>query len=486
MNIREIEQQLGIPRANVRYYEKEGLLHPARDENNYRNYSDEDIETLKKIKLLRQLDMPVDTIRAVQAGVVTLEDALSRQSQLLASESAKLEQSQTICRSMLSDRVTYIELEPAKYENIPALTGQHQSRTTPWEPPRPPVEGAVWAYSPWQRYWARAFDLGLAGLVVTVLLSFIFHVSSVTNEGSVFRWVTTALTWLIVFALEPLLLSCWGTTPGKWLLGLELRGPDGKKLSYGEGLLRTWRVLGYVYGYHIPFYTWYRTYQAYTTCRDNIELDYDSIEGNLYYSKVGDRWLLRAALSLLISLLLLTPLEFLTSYSVLIPPHRGNITQAEFFENANYMARQLKYDLRLDENGNADGEPVYTLETDERGFVTAVIFEETGSENLAKLSSDKIKTAITALQGTTMGGFGLSNNHLLTSLNTGQFYEKLLYAGSNTLTSRDYTLTATLEQEGYADSFALNHDGNVSGCLVAADDPAGLWYHFTIRLEKQI
>ena len=33
MNIREIEQQLGIPRANVRYYEKEGLLHPQRSAN---------------------------------------------------------------------------------------------------------------------------------------------------------------------------------------------------------------------------------------------------------------------------------------------------------------------------------------------------------------------------------------------------------------------------------------------------------------------
>ena len=65
MNIREIEQQLGIPRANVRYYEKEGLLHPQRSANNYRVYTEEDVETLKKIRLLRQLDMPVETIRAV-------------------------------------------------------------------------------------------------------------------------------------------------------------------------------------------------------------------------------------------------------------------------------------------------------------------------------------------------------------------------------------------------------------------------------------
>ena len=60
MNVREIEQQLGIPRANIRYYEKEGLLHPRRESNNYRVYTDEDIEALKKIRLLRQLDMPIE------------------------------------------------------------------------------------------------------------------------------------------------------------------------------------------------------------------------------------------------------------------------------------------------------------------------------------------------------------------------------------------------------------------------------------------
>ena len=48
MNIRDIEARLGIPRASVRYYEKEGLLHPRRGSNNYRDYSQEDLETLQK------------------------------------------------------------------------------------------------------------------------------------------------------------------------------------------------------------------------------------------------------------------------------------------------------------------------------------------------------------------------------------------------------------------------------------------------------
>ena len=49
MTIKEIEKVLGIPRATVRFYEKEGLLAPCRTENGYRDYSDEDVKKLKKI-----------------------------------------------------------------------------------------------------------------------------------------------------------------------------------------------------------------------------------------------------------------------------------------------------------------------------------------------------------------------------------------------------------------------------------------------------
>ena len=81
MTIREIEEQLGLPRATVRYYEREGLLSPARGGNNYRDYTAEDVATLEKICLLRQLDMPLETIKAVQRGEVALQEALERQDQ---------------------------------------------------------------------------------------------------------------------------------------------------------------------------------------------------------------------------------------------------------------------------------------------------------------------------------------------------------------------------------------------------------------------
>ena len=43
MKIKEVENRVGMTRANIRYYEQEGLLKPTiRNENNYREYSEEE------------------------------------------------------------------------------------------------------------------------------------------------------------------------------------------------------------------------------------------------------------------------------------------------------------------------------------------------------------------------------------------------------------------------------------------------------------
>ena len=50
MTIKEVEEQVGIKKTNIRYYEEAGLITPDRDrENNYRSYSMEDVELLEEI-----------------------------------------------------------------------------------------------------------------------------------------------------------------------------------------------------------------------------------------------------------------------------------------------------------------------------------------------------------------------------------------------------------------------------------------------------
>lgn len=53
MQIQELAEQTGLTAYTIRFYEKEGLLdsrHVQREENNYRNYSEEAVERLRLIK----------------------------------------------------------------------------------------------------------------------------------------------------------------------------------------------------------------------------------------------------------------------------------------------------------------------------------------------------------------------------------------------------------------------------------------------------
>ena len=78
MTSKEMEARSGVPRANIRYYEAEGLLAPARSGNGYRDYSEEDLRTLEKIKLLRRLGVTIEALRALRDGRAELSAVLDR------------------------------------------------------------------------------------------------------------------------------------------------------------------------------------------------------------------------------------------------------------------------------------------------------------------------------------------------------------------------------------------------------------------------
>ena len=60
MTIKQLEQELEIPRATIRFYEKERLIAPKRSDNSYREYSDEDVAVLKKgLATLIGIPMPI-------------------------------------------------------------------------------------------------------------------------------------------------------------------------------------------------------------------------------------------------------------------------------------------------------------------------------------------------------------------------------------------------------------------------------------------
>ncbi len=116
MKINEVEQRAGITKRNIRFYEQQGLLHPKRNgENGYRDYTEEEITELKKIKLLRKLSLPIEEIRRIQDGTILLEDALLRQIIVLERERMDLEAMAGMCRGLSEEACQYRTLSPEQY-----------------------------------------------------------------------------------------------------------------------------------------------------------------------------------------------------------------------------------------------------------------------------------------------------------------------------------------------------------------------------------
>lgn len=112
MNINELERLTGITKQNIRFYEKKELLHPVRNpENNYREYSEEDVTTLKTIKLLRKLDLSVDDIRSVLSAEISLHTLLEQHLTELQSRQKKLKSCIDVCNDLLQADTEKIDLD---------------------------------------------------------------------------------------------------------------------------------------------------------------------------------------------------------------------------------------------------------------------------------------------------------------------------------------------------------------------------------------
>ena len=92
MKINEVEAAVGVTKKNIRFYEEEGLISPRREPGNgYRSYSEADVERLRRIKLLRKLDVPLAEIRQMLEGECTLAEEMTRQLERLNTRRTDLE-----------------------------------------------------------------------------------------------------------------------------------------------------------------------------------------------------------------------------------------------------------------------------------------------------------------------------------------------------------------------------------------------------------
>lgn len=229
MTIQEIETRTGLSRANIRFYEQEGLLCPTRRPNGYREYSEQDLKMLLRIRLLRAIGLPIEQIRRLQDGTLRLEDALNDRCKWLHEQARSSAVAESLCNKLLQAGVSFDALDPTEY-----LVDLDADR-----PDLPVEDAAALRRLSLRRYFARMLDFGIYGLIWFALCALLFTRNLSTSPGGLVLLLDSAAGFALLFLFEPLLLHLFGSTPGKAALGLYVESSCGAKPGYWEALDRT-------------------------------------------------------------------------------------------------------------------------------------------------------------------------------------------------------------------------------------------------------
>ena len=108
MKINQVEELTGITKKNIRFYEEQKLISPQRNPaNGYREYSMEDVKQLSRIKLLRKLGIPIESIRKMESGEMKLHELKE------TVQSARM--MQTVCQEMLDQTAGFDKIDTELY-----------------------------------------------------------------------------------------------------------------------------------------------------------------------------------------------------------------------------------------------------------------------------------------------------------------------------------------------------------------------------------
>lgn len=359
MTSKEIEELSGMPRANIRFYEAEGLLNPQRSSNGYRDYAHEDLEVLLKIKLLRSLHISLEEIKALHMGEQELSVALEKHIEKLTAEKQEITKAQDVCETMRRDGVRYQTLDAGKYLNAMATVMEvpvaELIRDT-----IPKVQ------SPWRRFFARSLDIALYSGIWSCFLAIGYQVN-LGNRSAGGNLLDTCVTLLLMLLLEPLQLSLLGTTLGKWILGLRVTDNEDGRLSYRQALRRTWQVFEYGMGLNIPIYYLYRSWKSYEACVTGVTLEWE-YDSNLV---LRDEKVWRTFVYIGTRIIFVGMIVFVIMLAQ-IPPNRGSLTVAQFCENYRYLEKYYGMEAAGDRVLNDRGEWV---EDSQDGVVTIQVIE---------------------------------------------------------------------------------------------------------------
>lgn len=131
MQINEVTQQVDLSKRAIKYYEEQGLLTVKKDSNGYRNYTEENLTTLKEIAVYRKLGINISDIKQLlkSKDIQLLETIYKQKASDLHVQQKQLEALRSYIQDHNVDRiyesVDYQTIAQALQDMIPGFYGYY-------------------------------------------------------------------------------------------------------------------------------------------------------------------------------------------------------------------------------------------------------------------------------------------------------------------------------------------------------------------------
>ncbi|MBL4596510.1 MAG: RDD family protein [Robiginitomaculum sp.] len=134
---------------------------------------------------------------------------------------------------------------------------------------------------PWVRFWARSLDVYIFALIFGLVFGLFFNLENVPD---ILFGMIALVVWVFI---EAVLLSSWGTTPGKWLLKVRVQD-HGAKLEFSKALNRSFYVWFRGLGFGIPIITLFTQSTSYDRLKKQGITPWDEKGGlKVSHKKIG-------------------------------------------------------------------------------------------------------------------------------------------------------------------------------------------------------
>ncbi len=184
---------------------------------------------------------------------------------------------------------------------------------------------------PWRRFFARALDTLIYFLICALYAGFVgrYHIAGIVPMQLSFRML------LVTTIVEPLFLRIFGTTIGKWCMGMKIVDRGGKP-TYFRALLRSLVMAGIGLGAYLPWacivlpliWLWRYHKVGRVPWEENI-LPHNEYKVDFRPKVVEYALAIAGCAAVFIGSTMYTSL----------PPHSGDITVSQYAENFDYISR---------------------------------------------------------------------------------------------------------------------------------------------------